>query len=577
MAAEELKHYLGRIVGQKIPVYREGSGAPPPGDAVVVGDSQRAKALGFDSTELAPEQIRLKTGEDWVLVLGSDRGPTGFPLNGTRWAAYELLERLGVRWLWPGPLGEVVPSTPDLRVPELDISYTPPIIQRAIRNLQYRERVQTGLDKLGFTREQFEAVHGDGRFWFTRQRLATQGRFSYGHAFGHWWDDYHEEHPDWFARQPNGTRDQGNIGDRARLCVSNPEVVAKAAEEAMAKLAARPDLLCASISPNDGGRATFCLCDECRALDPPEAPRVQIWHPKIKPFEVPSLTDRYVHFYNQVAAMVAKRFPDRYLAAYAYSAYRLPPVRDKLHPNVFIGFVGLSYMTHSARREQLAAWDAWTKAAKRFFLRPNFLGGGMGYPALFPHRMVEDLKHCFDTGMRVTDFDCCYQHWALKGINYYVLARFLWNPRIDVDEVIDDYCRAGWGPAAGPVRDYFDTLEAIVDRIALDNKHLGRKKTPEVPPSYYTDEVLGQLQKHLEAAEELAAGDETIRARVEFLRTGLTYTRLNRDRMLALTALRRREGDRETYERAHDALEDYYRQMGITWAVNSPYLKFYGF
>ena len=574
-AADEVRHYLQRITGQRVPVVREPeTGA---GLCLIIGDSERAKSLGFDSTALEPEQIRVKTGDGWVVIMGGDRGPGGKQLNGTYWAALEFLERIGVRWLWPGPLGEVLPSGPELSIPDTDVGFTPRIIQRNIRNLYYSDRVQSGLDKLGFTREQFEAVHRDGDAWFRRQRIGTQGKFSYGHAFGHWWDEFHEEHPDWFALQPDGTRNQGNIKDRSRLCVSNPEVIAQAAKEAIAKLEADPTLFCASISPNDGGRATFCLCENCRALDPPEAPLVRVWHPKDPNFMVPSLTDRYVHFYSEVAKIVAERFPDRYLGAYAYSAYRIPPLREKLHPNVFIGFVGLTYMREDDRQSQRADWDAWTRPASRFFLRPNLLMDGMGFPALYCHRLVEDLKHCFDTGMRVTDFDCCYQHWALKGLNYYVLARFLWNPEIDVDQVIDDYCRAGWGPAWEPVRAYFDQLETIIDNLALENRYEGRGGDMTILPSCYPDSVMAELQGRLDRARTLAGDDATILQRIDFLQTGLDFTRLNRDRRMALGLLRAGKGDQQTYERAHAALEAYYQEMGITWAVNSPWMKFYGF
>ncbi|NSW54648.1 MAG: DUF4838 domain-containing protein [Armatimonadetes bacterium] len=574
-AADEVRHYLQRITGQRVPVVRE----PEAGEGlcVIIGDSERAQSLGFDSAALAPEQIRVKTGDGWVVIMGGDAGPGGRNLNGTYWAALEFLERIGVRWLWPGPLGEVLPPGPELSIPQIDVDFTPRIIQRNIRNLYYSDRVQAGLDKLGFTREQFEAVHRDGEAWFRRQRIGTQGKFNYGHAFGHWWDEFHEEHPDWFALQPNSTRDQGNIGDRARLCVSNPEVIAQAAKEAIAKLEADPTLFCASISPNDGGRATFCLCENCRALDPPEAPLVKVWHPSDPNFMVPSLTDRYVHFYSEVAKIVAERFPDRYLGAYAYSAYRMPPLRERLHPNVFIGFVGLTYTREADRQAQRADWDAWTRSASRFFLRPNLLMDGMGFPALYCHRLVDDLKHCFDTGMRVTDFDCCYQHWALKGLNYYVLARFLWDPEIDVDRVIEDYCRAGWGPAWEPVREYFGQLERIIDNLALENRYDGRKGDMTILPSCYPDSVLSELQGHLDRARSLAAGDETILQRIDFLQTGLDFTRLNRDRRMALGLLRAGKGDQQTYEKAHAALEAYYQKMGITWAVNSPWMKFYGF
>ena len=142
-----------------------------------------------------------------------------------------------------------------------------------------------------------------------------------------------------------------------------------------------------------------------------------------------SLTDRYVRFYNAVAEIVAKELPDRKLGAYAYSAYRLPPLHVTLAPNVFIGYVGFTYLNEAEREVARQTWEAWGKAAPGgLFLRPNLFMTGMGFPVFYPHRLGEDLKRCAATGMKVTDFDTCYNHWALGGINYYVTARLIWDP-----------------------------------------------------------------------------------------------------------------------------------------------------
>ena len=75
-----------------------------------------------------------------------------------------------------------------------------------------------------------------------------------------------------------------------------------------------------------------------------------------------------------------------------------------------------------------------------------------------------------------------------------------------------------------------------------------------------------------------AAGDETILARIDFLQQAVTYARLNRDWLLLLTAVRAGETDkRDAYEAAARAKEQFFHDLGISWAINTPYLKFYGF
>jgi len=77
-----------------------------------------------------------------------------------------------------------------------------------------------------------------------------------------------------------------------------------------------------------------------------------------------SLTDRYVKFYSAVAEIVAQEFPNRYLGAYAYSAYALPPVKAQLHPNIVIGFVGFSYLNEETRQKKARESDR--EAARQF-------------------------------------------------------------------------------------------------------------------------------------------------------------------------------------------------------------------
>jgi len=513
--------------------------------------------------------------------MGCDWSATGFGLQGTLWAALELLERLGCRWLWPGELGEVIPQRKTVTVPaDLDYRFTPPVIQRHIRSLKWNVRQQPGLEKLGFTREQYEAFLQSGYDWWVNNRDGKQGEMSYGHAFGDYWERFGKDHPDWFAQQPNGSRDQGaKSPERARLCVSNPGLQQQVAADAIAKLKANPALYCASISPNDGGPQYFCTCAACEAWDAKDGPVLEMRIGGDNRHV--SLTDRYVKFYNAVAEIVSKELPDRKLGAYAYSAYRTPPLHVTLHPNVFIGYVGFTYLNDAARQESQEAWLAWAKAAPGgLFLRPNLFMTGMGFPVFYPHRLGADLKLCAQNGMKVTDFDTCFNHWALNGIDYYVTARLIWDPSRSVDDIIDDYCQAGWGPAARPVRQYLDAVEKVCDKLAASNQYEGYRVNQGLLASQFSDAFLAELNGILDEAKQLAGADSKIKQRVEFLRIGVDYARVNRDVVLAQEALKAGQGDKAALTAAATAAAEaklnYMKSLGLNWGINQAYLMFYG-
>jgi hypothetical protein len=241
----------------------------------------------------------------------------------------------------------------------------------------------------------------------------------------------------------------------------------------------------------------------------------------------PALTDRYVRFYNLAADGLARTAPGAWLAGYAYKAWRSPPVREKVRPNVLIGYVGFSYVSDPSRDRALREWDGWAAVAPRLMLRPNLLHEGDGYPLVYVHRLAEDIRRCYDRRMMAACFDSVNHHWANQGLNMYVLAKLLWNPEADVDALVADYCHAGFGPAAGAVRAYFDALERHTTRVAAAGK------TDDVTRLFafdtldlYTPQVFGEFQDHLDRAKVDAAGDATVLARLAFLETGLEYARL---------------------------------------------------
>jgi hypothetical protein len=304
--------------------------------------------------------------------------------------------------------------------------------------------------------------------------------------------------------------------------VSNAELIAAVAKEKIDELNKSPNLLGVSIGPNDGGRAAFCTCPKCEALDSAKGRKVLLWDfskGTRRDFEHVSLTDRMVSFWNAVAEKVSKVHPDRFLVVDAYSVYAAPPVERKLHPNLVVRFAPLAYSDEDYRQESLREWDAWSKAAKRIYFRPNLMLAGRrdGMPLLYVHKFGKDFRYLADHSMMGTDFDSCCHNWATQGLNYYVVARLHWNPEQDVDAIVEDFCQAGFGSAAKSVRRYFDGLEALMDEAAI-------KK--EKATTVFNAKALAKLRKELEQARQDAGNNRTVAKRITFLETGLRWTEI---------------------------------------------------
>lgn len=583
-AAELLRDYLGRIIGAAPEVSHENLLAfdPETGGTslngrefptvVFVGPTRAAREAGLDAAELPAEGYLIQAQGGRIFILGQDRNPRGKAVNGTMHGALAFLENtLGVRWLWPGDGGTVIPRNAGASVPPFRETDFPAIAHRTLRYSSGSPgRERSGLRRLGLDEEAYDAAYRSP--WLSRARLGSSLELSYGHAYGGWWNRFGEEHPEWFALQPDGTRTQNPA--RERLCKSNPELAERVAIEVGNQLTENPTQDAVSISPNDGSGANFfCMCQECRKLDPPNGDEVEILFVVDgvrRNLPYPSLTDRVMTFYSRIAERVAAEHPDRLLGAYAYSRYRSPPLTAPVPPNLLIGFVGITYFDEFRRDADLRRWNGWAEKAQHIFFRPNLLLEGEGLPTLYTRRMAEDLKHFYRTGLIGVDYSRITHNWSTQGLNYYVLAKLLWDPSLDPEEIIADYCRSGFGPAAPEILGYFTRLEDMTTRVAelVGLRHRaeveGELREIEVdfdleelpPPSrqlaiaeVYTPEKLRALRSLLHAAAE-KTDDPEILERIAFLEIGLDYTELQ----VELFRLASEESGPEVRERGREVL-----------------------
>jgi hypothetical protein len=397
--------------------------------------------------------------------------------------------------------------------------------------------------------------HGSDEHYLSWPRRTPT--YPWGHSFGDYRERFLKEHPEWFSLQRDGTR--GVYGKS--LCLSNDELVRQVAADKIEYLRKTPHAVCASICLPDGDYSSQCMCENCRKFDPTNGPAVSmtVYKPQNLTFPYVSLTDRVLHFANRVAELVTRELPDRKLSLYAYHMQSAPPVRLKPHPALIMVNVAGSLHDMGWAERNLAGWGA---TGNMQTWRPNFLIGVRApLPQNYAERIFNQLEDAKANGLKGFEVSNVCEQWAVKGFTWYAIAKAMVNHRREsFAEVRDDWCRAGFGPAAETVKRYLSVVEeaswAAVARTKAEGLHL-------LPGWHSVDEkawvLIDELEKRnvseiLARAAAEAAGDKEALARVKFLAVGMEYLKRYGELARAKSA-----GEKERFEALRSDLLDFVR------------------
>ncbi len=455
---------------------------------------------------------------------------------GTANAVYTFLQQqLGVRWLWPGVLGEDVRPRDEITLAPFEYRFHPQILRR--RLFARAERFQPTDDWTRFQRLKLDSLEGPAG----------------GHAYTSWWERFGRDHPDWFALQPDGTRSGYPDPRTVKICLSNPEVWDQWLADAVAAIDQNPQLRMIMAGENDGHSSGVCVCPKCRAWDHPDG-TPWTYNYKDSNEKHVATTDRYVTYWNHLARKLRARFPDRknlYVQGLAYGPSTPPPVKAVPDDNVIISYVGkFPTIDEGTRQTQKAQFSAWSKAAPHLFYRPNlwyWTGGAWGLPDIALRNVSEDFRflgenHCI--GLYV---DTAQDHWSSQGPQFYLMAQLTWDPLQDPQAVLSDYYARGFGKSAGQVRRYYDLMETAFGAVTAAPKFgpnaRDRFNLLKIFEQVYTAELFRAAGEIMQQAELLAAGGpEIYRRRVAFVHTGLKFTRLMIANLPLMTRVREGAG-----------------------------------
>lgn len=492
-AAKELQYHLEKSTGLTPPIVKEPF-IPQTGTRVFLGNCIYASKIGINNSALPLNAYISKTSNNDYFICGNDtdEDPLDFHTAvGTLFGVYDLLEKnLGVRWIWPGELGEVVPKRKIISIAETDKVVKPILLLK-----QWRANPSEGAVKAGLaysTPEKYQAFINGQKLWLRRQRFFRNRSMSYGHAFSKYYELYGATHPEYFAMLPDGTRGIDPKGtnrpDFIAMCVSQPGLWKQIVEDW--KLKGKPDFI--NLCENDTSGS--CVCDVCMSWDVPD-PKNKIafdkrfqtvkneWEVATKSWSgwmngLGSLSDRYAKYLNEAYQLAAKERADVKGIFYAYENYVMPPIQTKLNRNILIGIVPpMPFFPWNKDESALVrkTFKGWYDKGSSLFFRPNTTLMGGCFPVSYAKTMTSDLSYGVKHNMLGVDFDSLTGQYATQGPTLYCIARVLNQPNSRATTFLNEYYSA-FGPAKNEIKAYYEHWESYSSKWNNDEVRAAIKR-----------------------------------------------------------------------------------------------------
>jgi len=526
-AAEEIQRYIEKMSGAKLPIVSDGlvSGSP----LISIGKTEHAPTT-VDSAMPGDDPYIMRTvGETLVLLGKGDRG--------TIYAAYHFLEEhLGCRWVFPGELGDVIPKRTDIEIGKIDEHCEPAFRFRIAGGFGYTDCIDWAI------KHRMHIYSPSPTVWqseeLTKRGGCVKGAMS--HAF-------HRLFPpeQYFDRQPDL---YGLIGGqrvasltRGQLCISNPDAVRLTAEKAIQFFDENPDADFFSLCPDD--HQNWCECKNCTAFDTTTMER---WGRSY-----PVVSDRLMAFVNKVGEQLEEKHPDKLLYVFAYQNYTDPPLKHLPKKNVIVSLCHMVPACYAHPLEDpeceknvafMTLLNGWSKAhTNMWYYAYTCKSMWQDMPWPIARRLAKDVRTLHGHGFQGFYSQGSGMRWGQLGVNMYLMAKMLWDVDTDADAVLDDYFQHSFGPAADAVKGYYSLIEKEFSQPGIYIHHEAREQAPR----FLTPEIFERCFGYLDSAEQAAAGDDRILARITPIRVALDYARLYLEADRHETAFRQTDSDEE--------------------------------
>ncbi|MFP3904891.1 MAG: DUF4838 domain-containing protein, partial [Armatimonadota bacterium] len=241
----------------------------------------------------------------------------------------------------------------------------------------------------------------------------------------------------------------------------------------------------------------------------------------------PVITERWLAFVNAVGRKLQQAHPDKKIYTLAYHQTVRPPDPGVItpEPNVMMQLVNSrpNYVcfvhrfekngcTHHARfRDVLDKWVNMTPAGVTIYEYVQHSTFAF-MPFAAPHKFAADISYLANAGVVGYEAQSSARMWGVYGITHYAVARSLWNPHLDPETLVKDYCDHAFKHASEPMQKFYATLEQGLEEAECITRGIW---------TYMTPEVMSEARKYLDSAHQ-AADREIVKDRLATIEVSFT-------------------------------------------------------
>jgi hypothetical protein len=496
-AAAVLQNYVRQISGAVLDIHYDTISSG--GTEVLIGNVKTNEREDAATTALSADGFIIRTNGNKLLI----QGGVG---NGALYGVYTLLEKyLGCRQ-YSSRVG-FVPRSRSIVLPAINDTQVPSF---AFRRIEYRD-----------------ANVGEFADW---------NRVTDGHEWGTWCHtfsellppaEYGQSNPEYFSFYDGARHPQLNAHGEpeSQLCLSNPQVLQIVTDNLKKFIDQNPTARYWSVSQNDNVR--YCQCAECTKLNQEyaSADANEMYVTGTMKYAANGMGS-LMYFLNKLAAS----FPDRVISTLAYQYSRKPPVNITPASNINIMLCDIESprgvpITEGDQpfAKDLAGWGRLSKDILVWDYVIQFRHLLAPFPNLrtlqpnIQFLRSNGVTALFEQGNRQSGGE-------FAELRAYLLTRLMWNEKVNVDSVMNQFLDGYYGKGGREIRKYIDLMH---DKLEQSDSSLTIFGTPvQARTTFLTDSLINVYNGIFDRAEKLTQASPEDLMRVQTARLPLYYAML---------------------------------------------------